>query len=100
MPTRRVVPSPLGQSELAPLKIETFSHSASKGWSVASFPALDSRRTVVVAFGASGYLEDPSALAELARAYPSSCIVGCSTSGEIFGTRIEDGSLSVAVLRF
>lgn len=39
-------------------------------------------------------------LAELARAYPKSRLIGCSTAGEIAGPLINDGSLSVAVLQF
>lgn len=70
-----------------------------KAWSEA-LPALDSERTLVLVFGASE-LDDPrAALAELARAYPSSHVVGCSSAGEIFGTKVFDDSLAVAVARF
>ncbi len=64
------------------------------------FPDLDSDRTLITAFGASSYLDEPEALRELASAYPNSHIVGCSSSGEIFGELIYDGSLAVAITRF
>jgi hypothetical protein len=82
------------------MKLETFSFSAEAGWSVPAFPALDSPQTLVLVFGGSGFHEDPTALAALVAAYPQSNVVGCSSSGEIHGPRIADGSLSVAVLRF
>lgn len=63
-------------------------------------PALDSERTLVVAFGASNLVERPAPLLELSRAYPQSHVVGCSTSGEIFGTKVTDDTLVVAVARF
>ena len=37
---------------------------------------------------------------QLREAYPRSCILGCSTSGEILGARVTDGTASVAVARF
>jgi hypothetical protein len=64
-----------------------------------SWPALDSPDTLVLVFGASSYLDDAAPLAELRAAYPRAQIAGCSSSGEIHGTRIADGTLSVAVAR-
>jgi hypothetical protein len=39
-------------------------------------------------------------LHELNAAYPGAAIAGCSTAGEISGTRVRDDSLSVAVVEF
>ncbi len=64
------------------------------------FPALDSTQTLVLAFAATSYVDRPEALAELAAAYPTSIVIGCSTSGEIDQTEIRDESISVAVVRF
>jgi hypothetical protein len=71
-----------------------------KTWSVPTLPALDSPRTLVVAFGATAFLDDQTALKELRSAYPSSHVVACSTSGEIAGTTVKDDTLSVAAFRF
>jgi len=78
---------------------QTLSHQAGRGWS-AGLPPLDSERTLVIAFGSSPGHEPPSALQELARAYPRARLIGCSTAGEIFGTSIDDGTVVVAVCRF
>ena len=82
------------------MKLETFSFYADSGWSVPTFPALDSPQTLVLVFAGPGFLEDPGAIADLAKAYPQSKVVGCSSSGEIHGPHIADRSLSVAVMRF
>ena len=82
------------------MRVETFSFFADSGWSVPTFPRVDSAQTLVLVFGSPGFLEDPGAIADLSKAYPQSHIVGCSSSGEIHGPRVADGSLSVAVVRF
>lgn len=82
------------------MKLETFTYSRTKGWSVDPKPTMDSKQTLVLVFGASGYLDDPAPIDELIRAYPLAHIVGCSTAGEIFDTFITDESLSVAVVQF
>ena len=71
-----------------------------KRWSLPRPPALDSTRTLVLAFGPSSLLDSPAPLQALARAFPSSQVLGCSTSGEIIGQEVMDDVLSVAVLRF
>jgi len=79
---------------------QTFRHTASGGWGTAGFPPWDSPSTLVLVFGAAGRIDDPGPLAELLRAYPTSHVIGCSTSGEIHETSVDDDSLSVAVCRF
>ena len=81
------------------MKLNVFSHDA-KGWSTQPFPDLDSDQSLVVVFGSSETIDSPGAIKQLAAAYPKSHVVGCSSSGEIFGTEVSDGSLSVAVARF
>lgn len=81
------------------MNLESFSYRPDTGWSVPEFPALDSADTLVLVFGAQRYLKDSLPLTELARAYPRSHVVGCSTAGEIFGTQVNDETLSVAVMR-
>ncbi len=82
------------------MNLETFSYSPQAGWSVPQMPSLDSDQTVVMVFGASQYLDSPGAIQELVGAYPTSHVIGCSTSGEIFDTVLSDGSLAVAVAAF
>jgi hypothetical protein len=61
---------------------------------------MDSEQTLVVAFGSTSLLDDHGPLDELRSTFPNSHLVGCSTSGEIIGTTIQDDSLVVAVARF
>lgn len=80
----------------APRQLGLLTHT-SDGWS-GQVPDLDSDSTVVLVFGASRYFDD--AITELASAYPNSHVIGCSTAGEIHGTQVSDGSLSVAIAKF
>lgn len=82
------------------MKLETFTFMPEQGWSVKTFPPLDSANTLVVVFGASSFLDNPAPIQELIHAYPRAQVMGCSTAGEIFATQIQDGSLSVAVVQF
>lgn len=82
------------------MKLESFSYVPDSGWSVDSFPPVDSEQTLVVVCGASEFIEQSDPIEELHAAYPNSHLIGCSTSGEIFGTHIIDRSLAVAVLQF
>ena len=82
------------------MEIRTLSFDPSRGWSDDPPAALDSGRTLVVAFGAPEYLDDASPLAALAAKFPRSAIIGCSTAGEIQGDLVCDRSLVVAIARF
>jgi hypothetical protein len=81
------------------MKLFTLSHEKG-GWNQPWLPALDSPETLVLAFGAARLDEEGAALEELRRAYPRSTLVGCSTAGEIFGSKVRDDSLVVAVAHF
>jgi hypothetical protein len=70
------------------------------GWSQSDFPNCDSETTWVLVFGGSEDTALRTPLEDLAKAYPHSHILGCSTSGEILGTSLKDDSLVVAVCRF
>ena len=82
------------------MKLETFHYLSGQPWSAASLPALDSPQTLVLLFGARELLEDPAPLEAIARAYPTSHLIGCSTAGEIWGAALYDHSICGAVLRF
>src|SRR5438876_545054 len=70
------------------MQLETCSYTKDSGWSVERLPALDSERTLVLAFGSPEFLDDPRPIHQLHRVYPNSHLVGCSTAGEIFGTNV------------
>ena len=68
------------------------------GWAPALPAERDTPRTLVLAFGAANL--EPSALQELAKAFPQSVVVGCSTAGEIHRGELHDDSISLAVATF
>jgi hypothetical protein len=82
------------------MRLETLHHDPQLGWSVPLPVELDSPATLVLAFGASSLIDQPGPLRDLGAAFPKACIAGCSTAGEIAGTRILDGSVSLAVAAF
>lgn len=82
------------------MKIETFNYTSEEGWSVKSFPKMDSEYTLVLVFAAPEFINDSGPLKELAQHYPKSKMIGCSSAGEIFGPRVLDRSISVAVTQF
>lgn len=80
--------------------LKTPRHQTDTGWLAALPTSLNGPSTLVLAFGASEFADDPSPFAELARSLPDAVLLGCSTSGEIAGTQVHDASISVAVARF
>jgi len=81
------------------VKIQIFSFIAD-GWSSEPDGTLDSDRTLVVLFGASNLIDRPALVQRIFDTYPRSRIMGCSSAGEIHGTRVLDDSLVVAVAKF
>ena len=81
--------------------VESFAYDLdTRAWSVPKLPALDSARTLVLAFGSPDVLDATDAMADLARAYPKAVLLGCSSAGEIHGTSVRDRSIAVSVTRF
>ena len=68
------------------------------GWQ--SAPGVSWTADVAFAFGSRNVLSDPASLAALRAAFPDVPLVGCSTAGEICGTNVQDGTLSVTAVRF
>jgi hypothetical protein len=81
------------------MDLGTVRWSRTEGWSGA-FPGWDGPGTLILAFGGSALLDDPTPLTELAAAYPNSVLMGCSSAGEILEDTVTDDGLVVAVARF
>ncbi len=81
------------------MKVESSIYQAGKGWSD-ELGGADSERTLVFVFGAFEYAEEPARFEEVRAAYPSSEIIGCSTSGELSTRGFHTGSLSLLAVRF
>ena len=103
VPAAAKPPVPSSSRSVPPraMAVESFAYDLDHGvWSVSSFPDLDSPRTLVLAFGAPEVMGNADAIAQLAKAYPRSIVMGCSSAGEIHGTTVRDKSISVTVARF
>lgn len=82
------------------MQLQTISYTVGDGWSEPIDAGKDSPQTLVIVFGASRFATDPKPFADLRAALPSAQLIGCSTAGEIFGTKVSDESLTVAIVRF
>jgi hypothetical protein len=86
------------------MQLNTFTHAPAHGWSTPLPKDLDGTQTWVLAFGSADLCVPgqpmAAALAELRSAFPTSHLLGCSSAGEIYGTRVRDGSIAVAAMRF
>ncbi|HEY5248622.1 MAG TPA: FIST N-terminal domain-containing protein [Dermatophilaceae bacterium] len=69
------------------------------GWSL-PLPAWDGPGTLVLVFGRSDLAEDDAPLRAIVDAFPTSAMLGCSTSGEILGEWVYEDSITVSVTRF
>ncbi|RMX20918.1 hypothetical protein EAS68_06270 [Legionella jordanis] len=82
------------------MQLEAFQYLDGSGWSLKSFPDLDSENTLILVFAAPEFARNAKPIQELHQAYPKAKLIGCSSAGEIFGPHIFDKSLSVVVIKF
>lgn len=82
------------------MKIEQQYWTTGGGWKKESTASLDGKASLVLVFGAGHILADTARLEEVRARYLGALLVGCSTSGEICGTRVRDDSLVVTAVRF
>lgn len=83
------------------MDVKSFQFIQDGGWSINELPVeLDSEQTMVLIFAAPSFINQAEPIQELSKAFKQSKIIGCSSSGEIFGPHIVDKSLSVVVVRF
>ena len=82
------------------MQVETFCCTSQSNWHVPSLPIHDPKKTLVIVFGASSFFDCPDLIHKLTGTYSQCALVGCSTSGEIWGTEIKDESLTIGVVQF
>src|SRR3954470_5559915 len=70
------------------------------GWRPTDFSEARWKPDVVFAFGSRNVLSDVGCMEALRTAFPEVMLLGCSTAGEISGTTVQDGTLSVTAIRF
>jgi hypothetical protein len=82
------------------MKVEQTKWTKAKGWEPDIPNCLGESAQLVLVFGATSILKEQEPLQEIKQAYPGAHILGCSTAGEICGTRIFDNSLIATVVQF
>ncbi len=82
------------------MKLSTFTYPAAHQTPIASHPLKDPARTLVILFGPSHLLDHPGPIQAVLTAYAGAAAVGCSSSGEIFGTQVQDDTLVVGLVEF
>jgi len=71
------------------------------GPSLPEFPALaEIVPDLILVFGAVSYFSTPGFHQSLRERFPGAAIAGCSTAGEIHGSRVLDGSASITAIEF
>ncbi len=82
------------------MRIEQRQWTAGSGWSLQGPGNLAGSAQLVLVFGSTPILRNALLFDDLKTWYPRAHIVGCSTAGEIFRTRVMDDSLAVTALSF
>ena len=82
------------------MQVETFCCTSQSNWQPPSLQVKDPNKSLIIAFGASNLFDCPDLISKLSGTYSPSALVGCSTSGEIWGTEIKDESLTIGVIQF
>ena len=81
------------------MQFEQCKWAATTGWS--PFPPGNLKSAdLVFSFGSSEIMRQGGRVDELQAAYPNALIAGCSTAGEILGTRVSDDTLVVTAIHF
>lgn len=80
------------------MKLDQRHWTLKSGWSsgTQTLTAAD----VLFVFGGTDVLKQQSLLAEVKALYPQSLLFGCSTSGEIHGSKVYDDSIGVTAVKF
>ena len=82
------------------MNVQTFTLSKDQQSEIPAFPVQNPEKTLMIMFGDSALYESPELIQCVSQAYPGTAMMGCSTSGEIFGTHVSDESLAVGLLEF
>jgi hypothetical protein len=82
------------------MRIEQKIWTEAKGWATEPPGAWGDSAQLVLIFGDRSLLREQSLVAQIKTAYPSAHLLGCSTAGEICGTRVLDHSLVTTAVSF
>ena len=82
------------------MKVRQHLWTPEAGWSGGRPVAEGALDQLVLAFGSPAALRQQALFDELREAYPNAVIAGCSTAGEILGTRVHDDCLVATAVQF
>jgi hypothetical protein len=82
------------------VKVEQRKWNRVKGWQPDFVPQIGESAQLVLLFGSAFIMKEEHFFKDIKSAYPHAYLFGCSTSGEICGTRVEDDSLVVTAVHF
>ncbi len=82
------------------MKIEQRRWTPQDGWKVVSTRDDMEAPQLVLFFAASDAMRDRDAVEALAAAWPGAHVLGCTTSGEICGTEVGDGTMVATAIHF
>ncbi len=81
------------------MKLEQRQWTKAVGWTPSSTQLKHTAQLALV-FGSTAILSDRQRLQELRACYPAAHLFGCSTAGEIYGTRVADDSVVITAVQF
>ena len=82
------------------MKIQQSHWSPTSGWDRPCTLVGNGTTALVFVFGSLALIEREEAIADVRRWYPNAHVVGCTTAGEISGTRVRDDALSFTAIDF
>lgn len=82
------------------MKIEQRSWTQADGWQPGNAAELADSAQLLLFFGGPAVLADAARFEELRARYPHAILLGCTTAGEICGTRVLDDSLVATAVQF
>jgi len=82
------------------MKLEQTKWTEAGGWKPYPPGGLGGSAQLVLLFGSTAIVREKKWLAEIKQAYSNAHLLGCSTAGEICGTRVFDDSLVVTAVSF
>lgn len=82
------------------MKVEQAKWNAVKGWEPKFAPQIGESAQLVLLFGSTSIMKEQQLFEDIKKAYPRAYLFGCSTSGEICGTQVQDDSLVMTAVHF
>ena len=82
------------------IHIEQSRWTSAAGWQPGAPGKQEPGAALVFVFGGRLRLGDTSLLSSISSAYPSACLIGCSTAGELCDVEVSDDSIVCTAMRF